>query len=151
MERTNYRAGQSVSLSRLLVWVYSMLLYSPYLFATRMEHAITMGVGIHYVQYLGIIWWLNRNKYPNKPEETDWAMKILGLMSQSVWVRLPYLLGYGLLMLAFREYGLQDWTQSPQSWMYAIPVGLQFCHYHLDAYLWRFSNPFVRNTVLKYL
>ena len=151
MERTNFRANQSVSLTRALVFIYSLALYSPYLFATRMEHAIAMGVGIHYVQYLGIVWWLNRNKYPNQPQEKDWGVKILGLMSQSVWVRMPYLLVYGIAMLALREFGLTDVNQAPHSWLYAIPVGLQFIHYHLDAYLWRFSNPFVRNTVLKYL
>lgn len=150
-ERRNFRATQSMSLSRALVFVYSLALFSPYVFATRMEHAIAMGFGIHYVQYLGIVWWLNRNKYPNQPQEHDWGRKILGLMSQSVWMRLPYLLAYGIAMLAFREFGLTDIDQAPASWVYAITIGLQFVHYHLDAYLWRFSDPFVRNTVLKYL
>jgi hypothetical protein len=151
MEKLNFKATNQLSLSRALVFAYSLFLYTPYLFVSRMEHAIAIGVGIHYVQYLGIVWWLNHNKYPDQPLQKDWGLKIMGLMSQSVWARLPYLLGYAVLMLALREYGLKDWTQAPNSWLYAIPVGLQFCHYHLDAYLWRFSNPFVRNTVLKYL
>lgn len=150
-ELTTFKAGQPISLTRALAFTYSLVLYTPYLFATRMEHAIAMGVGMHYVQYLGIVWWLYGNKYPNQPQEKDWGMKILGLMSQSIWLRLPYLLAYGIAMLVMREFGLTDITQAPSSWIYAIPVGLEVIHYHLDAYLWKFSNPFVRNTVLKYL
>jgi hypothetical protein len=153
MERQRYLQGNTISLSRNLVFAYSLLLYSPYLFATRMEHAIAMGVGIHYVQYLGIVWWLNRNKYPlTNDKSAGTGRRILGMLSQQMWVRMPYLLGYGLLMFALRQDGLNDWTSlSPQSWLYSIPIALQVCHYHLDAYVWKFSNPFIRNTVLKYL
>lgn len=153
MEWQRYRQGNTISLSRNLVFIYSLLLYSPYLFATRMEHAVAMGVGIHYVQYLGIVWWLNRNKYPMTDSKTaGLGMRILGFLSQHLWVRMPYLLGYGLLMFALRQDGLNDWTSlSPKSWLYSIPIALQVCHYHLDAYVWKFSNPFIRNTVLKYL
>lgn len=146
-EWQKFNAGKAISLSQNIVLTYSMLLYLPYAFASRIEHALAMSLGIHYVQYLGIFWWLNRNKYPLQKNGSNWGLYILGWMSQCFWLRLPYLLGYGILIVLFARSS----TLAENIWLYSMPLALQICHYHLDAHLWKFSNPFIRNTVLKYL
>jgi hypothetical protein len=142
--------GEPLSASKLLVFGYSLFLYSPYLFATRMEHAVAMGVGVHYVQYLGIVWLLNKNKY-RAAEKPSFDRRVLTWLSQHVWVRLPYLLFYAGVMTYLRQDGFRWDNFEPTSWLYSIPIGLQVVHYYLDAYLWRFSNPFVRSSVLPYI
>jgi hypothetical protein len=148
------RSGAALSASKLVAFAYSLFLYSPYVFATRMEHAIAMAVGVHYVQYLGIVWLLNGNKYKLDSRSeggVSFDRRVLSWLSQKVWVRLPYLLFYAGLMAYLRQGGFRWDKFEPASWVYSIPIGLQIVHYHVDAYIWRFSNPFIRTTVLPYL
>jgi hypothetical protein len=151
LEVTRVRAGGTLSMSKLVVFAYSVFLYSPYLFATRMEHAVAIGVSVHFVQYLGIVWLLNGNKYKVVGSKAPVGERVLGWLSQKLWVRLPYLLFYALVMAYLRQGGFQWDHLAPASWLYSIPIALQITHYHLDAFLWRFSNPYIRATVLPYL
>jgi len=155
LELKRVQRGGTFSATKLTVFTYSLFLYSPYLFATRMEHAVAIGVGVHYVQYLGLVWLLNRNKYrePNIEAKgiSGLGERALVSLSQKLWVRLPYLLFYAGVMTALRQGGF-DWDHfSPSSWLYSIPIGLQVIHYHLDAFVWKFSNPYIRSTVAPYL
>lgn len=150
-EARRIRAGEVVAVNKLLALAYSLLLYSPYVFATRLEHAAAIGVGIHYVQYLGIVWLLNRNKYPETADQKPIGLRLLALLSQHWQYRLPYLLTYGGIMLLLRQQGFNFARLEIESWVYSIPLALQATHYHIDAFLWRFSNPFVRESVLPYI
>jgi hypothetical protein len=135
-----------------MVFGYSLFLYSPYSFATRVEHAIAMGVGVHYIQYLGIVWLLNRNKYPLVDRRKEgWGLWINGLLSRNYFIRFAYLLLYGGIGLMLRQDGLNFKTLSTPSVLFSIPLGLQMIHYYLDAFIWKFSNPFIRRTVAPYL
>jgi hypothetical protein len=150
-EAKRARGGEPLSVSRLVVLLYSILLYSPYAFATRIEHANAMGVGIHYVQYLGIVWLLNGNKYPLVAGVADPGLAVLANLSQRRLVRVGYFGIYGAIVLALRQNGFNFDQFTPQSWLYGIPIGFQVCHYHVEAFIWKFSNPFIRESVLKYL
>jgi hypothetical protein len=77
--------------------------------------------------------------------------RVLTWLSQHVWARLPYLLFYAFVMTYLRQGGFRWDNFEPTSWLYSIPIGLQVVHYYLDAYLWKFSNPFVRSSVLPYI
>ena len=154
LEARRVQENKELSASKLVALGYSVFLYSPYLFATRMEDAVAIGVGIHYVQYLGIVWLLNKNKYTvgtvAGPRPTL-DRRVLGWLSQKLWVRWPYLLFYAAVMAYLRQGGFRWDTLAPASWLYSIPIGLQVVHYHLDAFIWRFSNPYIRANVLPYL
>ena len=140
--------------SKLMVFTYSLFLYSPYAFASRMEHAVAMGIGMHYLQYLGLVWLLNGNKYKNQ-NDSSLSVRFLSWISQNLPVRIAALAAYGALMLLLRQTGtgFAGWQAKfePVSWFYCFPVALQTVHYFIEAFLWKFSDPYLRQSVLAYL
>jgi hypothetical protein len=156
LEVQRYRSGYPISVSKLLVFSYSLFFYSPYVFASRVEHALAIGAGVHYLQYLGLVWLMNRNKYRSLEvgpggEAPGLDRRLLVGLSQRLWLRLPYLIAYGIVMVLLRQGGFHWDHLEPRSWVYSIAIGLQIVHYHIDSYIWRFSNPYIRDSVLPYL
>ena len=146
-----YEKKSKISLPKLIVLSYSIFLYSPYLFVDKIVHAVGMGVGIHYIQYLGLVWLLNKRKYISKNHSKGLGDYILVFISQNYKIRFLYLMTYALLSFVAFQGGIRFDKLKPDTIFYSIPLSLQFVHYYIDAFLWKFSNPFIRESVLKYL
>lgn len=134
----------------------SLALYSPYLYAAvilvdiyQMEIATLTSLIAHYMQYLGIVWLVNRNKYQ---ETTPYGGQspILKTISRRVPLILAVILGYGLLMAAFR-WGVPQENLVLYKILPNIVLALVAVHFYLDAFIWKFSNPYYRETVLPFI
>ena len=143
--------GQPISLVRWIVFFYSVFLFAPYVVCARFDDAVAMGVGMHYLQYLGLVWMINRNKYGGASTDASWTGELLRATGSSWQARVLVLGGYGLLMLVLRQGGLDLSRAETGSWLYVFPVALNTIHFHVDRYLWRFSDPYIRTAVLPYL
>lgn len=138
------QTGNLISPSKWIVFLYSILLYSPYVFASRLEHAIGIGVSVHYLQYLGLVGLLDFNKYAN-------ASGVLGFFRRYLWIALIYLLLYAGVMLYLRQGGWK-WNEFGEfSVLYSLTIGLWMVHFFIDGYIWRFSDPYIRKSVAPYL
>jgi hypothetical protein len=144
------RREGTLNLTKTVVFVYSCILYAPYMLCERLEDAAMMGVGVHHVQYLGIVWLMNRNKY-GTVRNHDAGTALLHMLSTNFPVRCVVLCGYGVAMFVFRSGGVDALGVHLSNWLFFIPVALNLIHFHVDAYLWRFSEPETRAAVLPYV
>ena len=100
--------------------------------------------------HLGIVWLMNRNKY-STVHNSDTGTAILHLLSTNFLVRCVVLCGYGVVMFLLRRGGFNFGGVDPTTWLFCIPVALNIIHFHVDGYLWRFSEPETRAAVLPYI
>ena len=100
----------------------------------------------HFVQYLGIVWLLNRRKYgisQGSPRQ-----RFLSTLSAHTPVLALSLFVIGAMFFL---------TQRGTAWL-GVPVtyvvlwnGLVLSHFYLDGLIWAFKDPFVRKSVGPYL
>jgi hypothetical protein len=126
--------------------VSSLLLFHPYLWVRELNLA-TYGMLIgHFLQYLGIIWLLNRRKYSTV--EGSGHQRLLS----SISTRTP------LLLLALVSVGLAFYLANKGSLWLGIPISyvilwnsLSLVHFYVDGLVWAFKDPFVRKSIGPYL
>jgi hypothetical protein len=126
--------------------VSSLLLFHPYLWV-RDSNLATFGMLMgHFLQYLGIVWLLNRRKYA-----TLQGSERQRLLS-SISTKTP------LLVLTLLSVGLAFYVAQKSSAWLGVPVSyvilwnsLALVHFYLDGLIWAFKNPFVRKSIGPYL
>ncbi|MGB7848166.1 MAG: hypothetical protein WBL63_21325, partial [Candidatus Acidiferrum sp.] len=124
----------------------SLLLFHPYLWVRDLNLATAGMLMGHYLQYLGIVWLLNRRKY-STPEGSGRQR-----MLSSISTRTP------LLLLALVSVGLVFFVADRgSSWLgirmsYVILWNsLALVHFYLDGLIWAFKDPFVRQSIGPFL
>jgi hypothetical protein len=141
-----YRAQASSSF--LLATLTGSLLYSPYLFATRPEHAVAMGVGMHWCQYVAI----NLPLYRRKSRDESYGGA--SLLNWNIWQLGAVVLAYAVLMGYLRidhdlaTIGSYDYSLSQ---LIVIPLVFQNLHYYSEMFTWKFSDPHIRENVGRYI
>jgi hypothetical protein len=127
--------------------VSSMLLFHPYLWVKDYALATIAVLMGHFIQYLGIIWLLNRRKY---------AQQTSGSLAQQWLIRLssrPRLLLVSLLLLGGFFLFIDRGSRIVGMYLGYIIVwnSLVLIHFYVDGLVWAFRDSFVRKTVGPYL
>jgi hypothetical protein len=141
-----WRREKRIRGPELAFLVSSLLLFHPYLWVRELNLA-TYGMLIgHFLQYLGIIWLLNRRKYATV--EGSGHQRLLS----SISTRTP------LLLLALVSVGLAFYLANKGSRWVGIPItyvilwnSLSLVHFYVDGLVWAFKDPFVRKSIGPYL
>jgi hypothetical protein len=140
------RRAKPMRAPELTFLVSSLLLFHPYLWVRDLDLA-TFGMLMgHFLQYLGIVWLLNRRKYATlKGSEHQ-------QMLSSISSKTP------LLLLTLVSVGLAFYVAQKSSAWLGVPVSyvvlwnsLALVHFYLDGLIWAFKNPFVRKSIGPYL
>ena len=116
--------------------VTGVLIYSPYLFTETIFDAVIIGVSAHWLQYLAInykIYFTTLSIFKN-------STKIIILSLIIVYTSLMSFLGYKM-----------HFDRQAISYLLLIPLTTQFFHYYIDAFIWRFSDPHIRDVNAKKL
>jgi hypothetical protein len=126
--------------------VSSLLLFHPYLWVYDLNIA-TFGMLMgHFLQYLGIVWLLNRRKY--RVAAGSSRQRLLSAISTKTWLLVLALISVGLLFRWIRVGS--DWLRIPLSYT-ILWNSLALVHFYVDGFIWAFKNPFVRTSVGPYL
>jgi len=140
------RRPKRISTAEIGFLLSTFLFFHPYLWVRDLNLA-TFGMLMgHFLQYLGMVWLLNRRKYSN-PEGSE-HQRILSAVSKSA----------PLLLLSLASVGLVFYlTQKGTAWL-GVPMtyvvlwnSLALVHFYLDGLVWAFKDPFVRTSVGPYL
>jgi hypothetical protein len=125
----------------------SLVLFHPYLWM-RDDHAaaVTMLTG-HFIQYLGIIWLLNRRKYAQQAGGSVAQQLLIKICSRPQRV-LGSLMVLGTLFLLMDQGSRLVGMHTGYSVVWAALV---LIHFYVDGLVWAFRNSFVRKTVGPYL
>ena len=118
-----------------------ILIFYPICFVTNPVHAILMGVTMHYSQYLVITFRISKKKNNdiyNQNFRKDYFKKFLFIV-----------ILYSLIMTTLSYFGKNDFEFLKN--LILIPIIGQMLHFFIDSQIWKFSDPYIRKNVLKYL
>jgi len=124
----------------LTSYMTGILMWMPLLWVDKIYHAFAMGVGMHYVQYLAITLTI----YYRKNNIKEMREKISD--NKFLYMFIGYLLIYSLIMVA-----LTNMEFSKNLYLFLIPIFFQTLHFYADMFTWKFSNPYIRENVGKFL
>ena len=124
----------------------SLLLFNPYLWVPELNLA-TFGMLMgHFLQYLGIVWLLNRRKY--SAAEGSGHQRVLSSISTKTPLLLLALLSVGFVFYAANQGAA--WLGIPISYI-ILWNSLALVHFYLDGLIWAFKDPFVRKSIGPFL
>ncbi len=124
----------------------SLLLFHTYLWVRDSDLA-TFGMLMgHFVQYLGIVWLLNRRKY--FAAEGSGRQRLLSSISTRTPLLLLALVSVGSIFYLAR--GASAWLGIPVSYI-ILWNSLALIHFYLDGLIWAFKDPFVRQSIGPFL
>jgi hypothetical protein len=135
------------SLPEKVFLISSLLLFHPYLWVKDYLLAtIAMLMG-HFIQYLGIIWLLNRRKYGQQTSGSVPQQWLIKLSSR------PRLLLVSLLLLGGFFLFIDRGSRVVGMYLSYVVVwnSLVLIHFYVDGLVWAFRDSFVRKTVGPYL
>ncbi len=136
-------------LNNLLPVSTGIFIYLPILFFKDIATATVVGVGMHWCQYIAIMWSieLRKNQYKNslRPE--------IILAKKSTFIKVSFVLLYALIMTSFALMGMPNLEigKDYYSMIYLIPLMFQLYHFYIDGFIWKFSDPHIRSSVKNYL
>jgi len=140
------RRGFPLSAPERFALASALLLFTPYLWIGDPDFAtLTMLMG-HFVQYLAIVWLLNRRKYA--AVQGSAPQRWLARMSQSWTAPAAFIVASGTLFFAFERA-----TQAAGAYLVFMVAfnSLALVHFYLDGLIWAFRDPYIRRTVGPYL
>lgn len=158
--------GKCLNLPALGFWALSVLALWPMASLGKdFGEAAIAPLTWHWFQYVGLNWKLMRNKYSSKESEgsaRDAADTNADAEPKSQSANLPgsspvglfFAVCFGLVVI---NIGLSVWSRVPDVSTLAkdatvgLLLGLVNAHYFVDAFVWRFREPFQRTTILPYL
>ena len=122
-------------------------IYLPLLFFKDIALALAIGVGMHWVQYLGLTLTTNGRRLLTLNK------KNLLIKNRKLFYITSFILLYSLLMTSFTLIGLREVSDKSSNlyYLYLIPILFQFYHFYIDRYLWRFSDEHIKKNVLPYI
>jgi hypothetical protein len=127
-------------------FVSSLLLFTPYLLLKSAVLATTALLSGHYVQYMGLLWLINRRKYTERSGSL--AQRALQAISSRRLSIVGVLVALALLPFAFDRFvHHENWMNFHTAWLNAIVL----LHFYLDGLFWAFKDPYTRQSLGPYL
>ena len=139
--------GKSINVPALSFWGLSVLSLAPMAFLGRdFSEAFVAPVTWHWFQYIGLNWRLLRKKYDGGTENANLPVSRPVVLFFATCLTLV-LVNIGL-SISSRAPGLNDFNKDM---LIGALIGLVNVHYFLDAFMWRFREPYQRAAILPYL
>jgi hypothetical protein len=129
--------GPPFSAAELAFLATSLLLFHPYLWVRDVNLA-TLGMLLgHFIQYLGIVWLLNRRKLADGTGSL--GQRAVSRLWRDPWLLIPALVAGGTLFMVL------------QINLMAVTIALVLLHFYLDGLFWAFKQPEIRRAISPYL
>ena len=120
-------------------------IYLPLLFFDNLGVATVVGVGMHWCQYIILMFSINLRKFKrNNPKES---------VKRFLSNRILFIFLYSLLMTSLTFLGMPKLNSSLNSYsvLYLIPILFQLYHFYIDGFIWRFSDNHIKNSVSQHI
>jgi hypothetical protein len=132
-----YRQGKKPTTPELAFLATSLLLFHPYLWVEDSNLATLGMLTGHFIQYLGIVWLLNKRKLAEGTGSL--GQRCISRLFRDPWVLIPALLAAGALFLVL------------QINLMAATIALVLLHFYLDGLFWALKRPEVRRAITPHL
>lgn len=139
----NFYGRLSKIIANLMPVFTGISIYLPILFFRDLATATAIGVGMHWCQYISIVW----STYLRKKN------RCANTISFKTSSRLLFIFSYSLVMTTLAVIGMPNLNNDKiqYSFIYLIPLLFQLYHFYIDGFIWKFSDPHIRESVLKYI
>ena len=126
-----------------------ILIFIPLLFINDIRLALGLGVGMHWIQYLGLTGITNYRRLRAEKHKNYNFLKL----GNGILPAFIFILIYSLTMTLCTYIGLININKSGLDFssLYLIPILFQFYHFYIDRFLWKFSDKHIRSTTMPYI
>lgn len=138
-----------INRAAILFWCVSLLFLAPLAFCGKSyEEGIMIPLVMHWVQYLGLNWILACRKQNDSAEKSGHiARLLLYCIGIACFVMTcGYGVAYGYTHEVFGQFG-----KTVYDLVFGFILALSFVHYLQDAFIWKFSEPVLRQEILAFL
>ena len=125
----------------------SILLFAPFLLVADPTLAVAAMLTGHYIQYLGLVWLLNRRKYV-EPGGGSLGQQGLGWLSQNLYGLVVVFLVIAGGAALFHWTALERGALALTTWAFNAVVML---HFYVDGLCWSLKHPPVRQAIAPFL
>ena len=130
-------------------WLFlasSIILFTPYLILSDFTLATSALLAGHYIQYLSLLWLINRRKYAGAGGSV--LQRSLAFVSRSKTALATLLVSLAIVPLAIdRVVHRFEWNAFHTVWLYVTVL----LHYYYDGLFWAFRDPHVRQSLGPFL
>lgn len=138
---------KSLNAPALIFWMLSCLAFIPFALAKDYGQGLFVALIMHWFQYIGLNAMLVRRKYSVESNKN----LLIGGKPAVLFVCTGLL--FALVSMPVQAFTVNQ--VDPNNWTLRILIGLVYgltlSHYFLDAFIWRFREPFNRAAILSYL
>jgi len=127
-----------------------VFIYLPLLFFKNISVATAIGVGMHWCQYIAIIWSTYLRKWKANNKDLIYGEpRIL----KFIFPKLSFIFIYAFLMTSFAFFGMRDLDPSEPKYsiLFLIPLIFQLYHFYIDGFIWKFSDKHIKKTIKPYI
>lgn len=141
------RAGKSLNVPALVFWLLSVCFFLPAAFLGRTGyHALLIPLVLHWFQYIGLNYVLVGRKYAGEDGANLPSSHPLALLTLVCLLTVAAVLAMNIAALADNALSV-----TARRMLVGAVFGLSIVHYYLDAFIWRFREPYQRQAILPYL
>ena len=135
---------ERIVLDCIFTYLTGILIFYPVFLTDNLIEVFAMGVGMHYIQYIGLTWSIfqrksQRNVSPDK--NLNYFAKLRNIVI--------ILFIYSILMILCSNLNLN--YNDEKIGIYLIPVFFQLIHFYIDMFIWRFSDNHTRENLIPFL
>lgn len=132
------------NLDALFTYLTGILIFYPVFLTDNLIEVFAMGVGMHYIQYIGLTWSIFHRK-SNKEISKEKNFNSFASLKNIIFL----LLIYSTLMMLCSNL---DITHNQEKvGIYLIPVFFQLIHFYIDMFIWRFSDSHTKENLIPFL
>ncbi|CAN5419410.1 hypothetical protein BH10CYA1_BH10CYA1_02390 [soil metagenome] len=139
--------GKALNAPALVFWMISCLAFIPFALAKDYGQGLFVALVMHWFQYVGLNAMLVRRKYSTDATKDQ----LIGGRPAALFFTVGLL--FALVAMPVEAFAING--INPNQWALRILVGIVYgltlSHYFLDAFIWRFREPFNRTAILSYL
>ena len=140
------KSGEYLNGPAFFFWLFSLVSLAPIAFLGKsFEDGYLIPITVHWFQYIALNYVLVKNKYRSEQASNLPPMPPLVLFAAMCTAVTVLMLGISFAKVTFAADPLM------QRVLMGVVLGMGNVHYFLDAFLWRFREPYQRQAILPYL
>ena len=129
---------------KLFPLITGVSIYLPILFFNDLTTSTAVGVGMHWFQYLSLMWIINIRRARSLNNQKNAISKKRNFTPEKIL----FLVIYSFIMTMLTTVGGSFYNSEKSISLFnLIPILFHFFHFYLDGFIWKFSDPHIKKVL----